>query len=113
MTTAAAKKHYRIPKSLQSIIINSGVTRQVIVKTCPTCGKDLKGVQCSTILTRFKCPACGMSMENSNENRCRTCFTQCSDSETYNAHCRGGCPNAGKKYPLGLMFRNRDDGVRN
>jgi hypothetical protein len=111
MTTASAKKHYRPPKVLESIIIHSGVTRHVVVKFCPNCGKDLKGVQCSTILTRVKCPACKVSIENSNENRCKVCFSKCSDSETYNAHVRGGCPYAGELYPAGLMFRNRDDGV--
>ena len=41
MTTATARHHYRKPR--QSIVIHGGVSRQVVVKTCPHCGQDLKG----------------------------------------------------------------------
>ena len=89
-----------------STIIHGGVSRRVVVKVCPVCGKDLKGIECQNILTRFKCPECNVSIENTNENRCKTCYTMCSDSETYNAHKWGGCSYAGTNYPLGVEMRN-------
>ena len=110
MTTTTARHHYRKPR--QSIVIHGGVSRQVVVKACPNCGQDLKGVECPTIYTRFNCPECGISIENSNENRCRVCFSRCADSETYNAHKHGGCPYAKTLYPGSLLFRGENVGVR-
>jgi predicted Zn-ribbon and HTH transcriptional regulator len=95
----------------ESLLIHCGVSRVVIVKACSHCGYRLQEnkVECQTILTRFRCPQCGQSIVNSNENRCRVCFTLCADSETYNAHKWGGCPNAGTLYPFKGMLVYRDE----
>jgi predicted RNA-binding Zn-ribbon protein involved in translation (DUF1610 family) len=95
----------------ESLLIHGGVSRVVIVKGCSNCGYRLqeKTVECQTILTRFKCPQCGQSIVNSNENRCKVCFMLCSDSETYNAHKWGGCQNAGTLYPFKGMLAMRDE----
>ena len=98
-------------KSMGIAFINSGVSKVVIVKGCSNCGYRLqeKKVECQTILTRFKCPQCGNSIENSNENRCKVCFMLCSDSETHNAHKWGGCPNADTLYPFKGHLAYRDE----
>jgi hypothetical protein len=110
MTTATTSQHYRKPR--QSIVIHGGVSHQVVVKTCPHCGQNLKGIECQTIYTRFQCPECGISIENTNENRCRVCFSLCADSETYNSHKHGGCPYAKTLYPGSLLFRGENIAVR-
>ena len=115
---AANKNTYKHPpgagshKSREGIVIHSGVTRVVIVKGCSNCGYKLQAnkVTCQTIFTRFKCPQCGQSIENSNQNRCSVCHMMCSDSETYNAHKYGGCGFAGRLYPWkgGLAYREEN-----
>jgi len=99
-----------IPKVLESIIIHSGVSRVVIVKGCSNCGAKLMAnkVTCQTIYTRFKCPQCGQSIENTNVNRCPVCHSMCADSETLNGYVRYGCPYAGRLYPWkgGLVYRD-------
>jgi predicted RNA-binding Zn-ribbon protein involved in translation (DUF1610 family) len=97
--------------SRDEMIIKYGVTKRVIVPKCPNCGYDLQmgKVEIQTIYTRFKCPECGVSIANTKENRCRVCFLLCSDSETYNAHKWGGCPNAGTLYPFKGMLVMRDE----
>jgi len=90
---------YKIKK--ETIIVLSGVYRPVVIPSCPNCGMDFKvsKVQIQSNQMRFKCPECGISIENTTTNRCSVCQTRCSDSETYNAHRWGGCAYAGVKYP--------------
>jgi hypothetical protein len=97
-----------------SIVIHSGVSKVVIVKGCSNCGHKLQAhkVECQTILTRFKCPVCGQSIENTNQNRCTVCHMLCADSETYNSHKWGGCPNAGLLYPFKGHLGYRDENVK-
>ena len=98
-------------KAKQGIVIHSGVSKIVIVKGCSNCGYKLQAnkVECQTILTRFKCPQCGNSIENSNRNRCSVCHMMCSDSETHNGHVRYGCPFAGLLYPFKGHLSYRDE----
>ena len=122
MTTAADRKNYRKPsgagshKIKESIIIHGGVTRIVVVKACSNCGYKLQAnkVECQSILTRFKCPQCGNSIENTNQNRCPVCYSMCADSETHNAHKWGGCPLVGLLYPFKgvLGYRDRYEGAK-
>ena len=86
-----ASKPRNLCNARTSIVINGGVSRQVVVPFCPYCGRDLKGVECSTILTRFTCPDCGTSIANTKENRCKECGVMCSSSEDLNVHMTGGC----------------------
>lgn len=97
-------------KSHESIIIHGGASRIVVVKACSNCGYQLSAnrVECLTILTRFKCPSCGQSIENSNTNRCKVCYTLCADSDAYVGHIRAGCPFAGTAYPHGKLLRDEN-----
>lgn len=112
----ATKSHHnqRTQKEKQSIIIHSGQARIVVVNACSNCGYKLKinKVEIASILTRFKCPQCGQSIENSNENRCKVCHTMCSDSETYNTHKFEGCSYAGTLYPWKGALAMRDGNVK-
>ena len=89
MTQKSEPKRSRNQRT--SIIIHGGVSRQVVVPCCPSCGRDLKGVECQSILTRFKCPGCGTSIENIRNNRCPVCFSLCASSEELNTHLLNGC----------------------
>jgi predicted RNA-binding Zn-ribbon protein involved in translation (DUF1610 family) len=107
MTTAAAKKNYRKP--YESIVIKSGVYREVTVSFCPNCGLAFdKTVTIQTTATRFQCPECKTSIENTRQNRCPTCGILASDSETAKVHLWNGCPNMGKLFPGGLRFRKAE-----
>ena len=103
MTQKSEPKRSRNQRT--SIIINGGVSRQVVVPCCPVCGKDLKGVEGQSILTRFKCPDCGTSIENTRNNRCPVCDSLCASSEDLNTHLLNGCAYAGSKYPIGDEMR--------
>ena len=98
-------------KAKRGIVIHGGVSRVVIVKGCSNCGYKLQAnkVECQTIFTRFECPQCGQSIENTNQNRCPVCHMMCSDSETYNAHKYGGCGFAGLLYPWKGVLAYRDE----
>jgi predicted RNA-binding Zn-ribbon protein involved in translation (DUF1610 family) len=109
MTTATAKKNYRKP--YESTVIKSGVSRSVIVSFCPNCGLTFgKEVTIQSTATRFKCPECHTSIENTRQNRCPVCGVIASDSETAKVHLWNGCPNAGTLFPGGLRFR-KPEGV--
>ena len=99
--------------SAENIIIKSGVFRQVAVSFCPNCGLTFgKEVTIQSTATRFKCPECKTSNENTRQNRCPVCGILASDSETAKVHLWNGCPNAGTLFPGGLRFRKVEGVVR-
>jgi predicted RNA-binding Zn-ribbon protein involved in translation (DUF1610 family) len=107
MTTAAAKKNYR--KVIEDYAIKSGITKAVLVSFCPNCGLTFdKTVTIQTTATRFQCPECKASIENTRQNRCPVCGVIASDSETAKVHLWNGCPNAGTLFPGGLRFRKTE-----
>ena len=92
--------------SAEGIIIKSGVFREVTVSFCPNCGLVFdKSVTIQYTATRFKCPECNTSIENTRQNRCPACGILAPDSETAKVHLWNGCPNAGTLFPGGLRFR--------
>jgi len=81
-------------------------SKKVDVHVCPACGHTFPpGLTLPGNETRFKCPACGTSILNTNSLRCPACHSLCSDAETFKAHKWQGCSLVGTKYPLSELMR--------
>jgi endogenous inhibitor of DNA gyrase (YacG/DUF329 family) len=72
----------------------------VVPLFCPVCGKSFTKLERPThtlindVLvetTRFNCPECGISIEDTKSNRCPDCQIMCSDIQALNIHRFGGC----------------------
>ena len=95
--------------SAKNITIKSGVFRQVTVSFCPNCGLVFdKSVTIQSTATRFQCPECKTSIENTRQNRCPVCGILASDSETAKVHLWVGCPNAGMAFIDGMRVRKAE-----
>ncbi len=74
--------------------------KEVEPNFCPVCGQSFTRVTRpkSEIIegrlvpiTRFKCPRCKVSIEDTKSNRCPTCQVMCADTMALQVHLYGGC----------------------
>jgi len=88
------------PNKEGKMVYHCEYCKPVEPKFCPVCGfsfakvwimKRTVNVGDEPISTRFKCPECGISIEDTNSNRCSDCQTMCSDIQALNIHRFGGC----------------------